>query len=83
MDNGKDIKEIITEIDADNVNLSFQSNNLQHLNLHLHTSSLLMHIYLHLQDGRINYDEFTAMMRKGNPEGAANPKKRRNTVFAS
>lgn len=28
-----------------------------------------------LQDGRINYDEFCAMMRKGNPE--ANPKKRR------
>lgn len=26
-------------------------------------------------DGRINYDEFAAMMRKGNPEG--NPKKRR------
>ncbi|CAI0548763.1 unnamed protein product [Linum tenue] len=30
-------------------------------------------------DGRINYDEFVAMMRKGNPE--ANPKKRRDTVF--
>ena len=29
-----------------------------------------------LQDGRINYDEFVAMMRKGNPE--ANPKKRRD-----
>ncbi|KAH6765942.1 calcium-dependent protein kinase 17 [Perilla frutescens var. hirtella] len=51
MDNGKDIKEIITEIDADH-------------------------------DGRINYDEFTAMMRKGNPEAGANPKKRRNSIFA-
>ncbi|KAL1545205.1 Calcium-dependent protein kinase 17 [Salvia divinorum] len=50
MDNGKDIKEVIQEIDADN-------------------------------DGRINYDEFTAMMRKGNPEAAANPKKRRNSIF--
>ncbi|CAN1226855.1 Calcium-dependent protein kinase 17 [Linum grandiflorum] len=30
-------------------------------------------------DGRINYDEFVAMMRKGNPE--ANPKKRRDSMF--
>ncbi|CAI0541319.1 unnamed protein product [Linum tenue] len=30
-------------------------------------------------DGRINYEEFVTMMRKGNPE--ANPKKRRDTVF--
>ncbi|KAK8504833.1 hypothetical protein V6N13_056164 [Hibiscus sabdariffa] len=30
-------------------------------------------------DGRINYDEFVAMMRKGNPE--MNPKKRRDDVF--
>ncbi|KAL3580217.1 hypothetical protein D5086_018052 [Populus alba] len=48
MHDGRDIKEIISEVDADN-------------------------------DGRINYDEFVAMMRKGNPE--ANPKKRRNDVF--
>ncbi|KAJ6948558.1 hypothetical protein NC651_002782 [Populus alba x Populus x berolinensis] len=44
MHDGRDIKEIISEVDADN-------------------------------DGRINYDEFVAMMRKGNPE--VNPKKRR------
>ena len=31
-----------------------------------------------LQDGRINYEEFVAMMRKGNPE--ANPKKRRDNL---
>lgn len=31
-----------------------------------------------MQDGRINYDEFVAMMKKGNPDGAANPKKRRD-----
>ncbi|GMJ00868.1 calcium-dependent protein kinase 17 [Hibiscus trionum] len=30
-------------------------------------------------DGRINYDEFVAMMRKGNPE--INPKKRHDDVF--
>ncbi|CAN1250414.1 Calcium-dependent protein kinase 17 [Linum perenne] len=30
-------------------------------------------------DGRINYEEFVAMMKKGNPE--ANPKKRRDTIF--
>ncbi|XP_030520919.1 calcium-dependent protein kinase 17-like [Rhodamnia argentea] len=43
MQDGRDIKEIISEVDADN-------------------------------DGRIDYDEFVAMMKKGNPE--ANPKKR-------
>nr|XP_018682256.1 PREDICTED: calcium-dependent protein kinase 2-like isoform X3 [Musa acuminata subsp. malaccensis] len=30
-------------------------------------------------DGRINYDEFAAMMRKGNPE--TNPKKRRDVFY--
>lgn len=32
-----------------------------------------------MQDGRINYDEFAAMMRKGTPETAANLKKRRES----
>jgi calcium-dependent protein kinase len=32
-----------------------------------------------VQDGRINYTEFVAMMRKGDPE--ANPKKRRDVVL--
>ncbi|XAR60297.1 Non-specific serine/threonine protein kinase [Bertholletia excelsa] len=50
MQDGRDIKEIISEVDADN-------------------------------DGRIDYDEFVAMMRKGNPEAAQNPKKRRDVVF--
>ncbi|CAO2195016.1 unnamed protein product [Urochloa humidicola] len=45
---GRDIKEIISEVDADN-------------------------------DGRIDYSEFVAMMRKGNPE--QNPKKRRDVVL--
>ncbi|XP_010269425.1 PREDICTED: calcium-dependent protein kinase 2-like isoform X2 [Nelumbo nucifera] len=43
MHDGRDIKEILSEVDIDN-------------------------------DGRINYDEFVAMIRKGNPE--TNPKKR-------
>ncbi|KAK6936926.1 Protein kinase domain [Dillenia turbinata] len=47
MNDDKDIKEIISEVDSDN-------------------------------DGRINYDEFVAMMRKGNLD--ANPKKRRDIV---
>ncbi|XP_019190248.1 PREDICTED: calcium-dependent protein kinase 34-like [Ipomoea nil] len=34
-------------------------------------------------DGRINYDEFVAMMKKGNPDAAANPKKRRDVSFDS
>ncbi|KAE9463285.1 hypothetical protein C3L33_04806, partial [Rhododendron williamsianum] len=50
MNDGRDIKEIISEVDADN-------------------------------DGRINYDEFVAMMRKGNPEAAQNPKKRRDVFL--
>ncbi|KAF8395709.1 hypothetical protein HHK36_019659 [Tetracentron sinense] len=44
MHDGRDIREILSEVDADN-------------------------------DGRINYDEFAAMMRKGNPEAQ---KKRRD-----
>ncbi|XP_010519813.1 PREDICTED: calcium-dependent protein kinase 34 isoform X1 [Tarenaya hassleriana] len=48
MSDGRDIKEIISEVDSDN-------------------------------DGRINYDEFVAMMRKGNPD--PNPKKRRELSF--
>ncbi|KAJ4840037.1 Calcium-dependent protein kinase 17 [Turnera subulata] len=47
MHDGRDIKEIISEVDTDN-------------------------------DGRINYDEFVAMMRKGNQD--ANPKKRRESL---
>nr|CAB3461114.1 unnamed protein product [Digitaria exilis] len=46
---GRDIKDIVAEVDADN-------------------------------DGRINYTEFAAMMRKGDPE-PANPKKRRDVVL--
>nr|GMD69728.1 calcium-dependent protein kinase 17-like [Ipomoea batatas] len=52
MSDGKDIKEIISEVDSDH-------------------------------DGRINYDEFVAMMKKGNPDAAANPKKRRDVSFES
>ncbi|KAL0728239.1 hypothetical protein Bca4012_024332 [Brassica carinata] len=48
MNDGRDIKEIISEVDGDN-------------------------------DGRINYDEFVAMMRKGNPDPI--PKKRRELSF--
>ncbi|XP_058743083.1 calcium-dependent protein kinase 17 [Vicia villosa] len=48
MHDGRDIKEIISEVDADN-------------------------------DGRINYDEFAAMMSKGNPE--AHTKKRRDSTL--
>ncbi|KAL0437169.1 UNVERIFIED_CONTAM: Calcium-dependent protein kinase [Sesamum radiatum] len=50
MGDGRDIKEIISEVDTDN-------------------------------DGRINYDEFAAMMKKGNPEIVANTKKRRSGVY--
>ncbi|KAI4340523.1 hypothetical protein MLD38_025350 [Melastoma candidum] len=46
MHDGRDMKEILMEVDSDN-------------------------------DGRINYEEFVAMMRKGNPD-QGNPKKRRD-----
>ena len=35
---------------------------------------------IYVQDGRINYTEFAAMMRKGDPE-PSNPKKRRDVVL--
>jgi len=38
-------------------------------------------IVTYLQDGRINYDEFAAMMRKGNPE--AHTKKRRDSFVST
>lgn len=40
----------------------------------------LIHKNLYMQDGRINYDEFAAMMRKGNPE--AHTKKRRDSFVS-
>ena len=49
MHDGRDIKDILKEVDGDN-------------------------------DGRINYDEFAAMMRKGNPE--AHTKKRRDSFVS-
>ncbi|KAE9596303.1 hypothetical protein Lal_00048724 [Lupinus albus] len=50
MHDGRDIKEIIAEVDADN-------------------------------DGRINYDEFVAMMCKGNTESAVTKKRRDSLVL--
>lgn len=37
----------------------------------------LSKIFKYMQDGRINYDEFAAMMKKGNPDALTNPRKRR------
>ncbi|KAM3398379.1 calcium-dependent protein kinase 17-like [Capsicum galapagoense] len=51
IDDGKDIKEIVAEVDSNN-------------------------------DGRINYEEFAAMMRKGTPDAAAELKKRRESFVA-
>ncbi|XP_059315358.1 calcium-dependent protein kinase 17-like [Lycium ferocissimum] len=51
IDDGKDIKDIVAEVDSNN-------------------------------DGRINYDEFAAMMRKGTPDTQANLKKRRESFVA-
>lgn len=80
MEDGKDIKEIISEVDGDNVSIDSA------LSLFLCVCVCKTEVrfrVLRVQDGRINYDEFAAMMRKGNPEAAANQKKRREVVFAS
>ncbi|KAL8263654.1 hypothetical protein R6Q59_021784 [Mikania micrantha] len=50
MNDGRDIKEIVSEIDTDN-------------------------------DGRINYEEFVAMMRKGTRDTSINPKRRRDSFI--
>ncbi|KAJ9537523.1 hypothetical protein OSB04_030256 [Centaurea solstitialis] len=50
MNDGREIKELISDIDTDN-------------------------------DGRINYDEFVAMMRKGTKDVSVNPTKRRRDSF--
>lgn len=85
MNDGKDIKEIISEVDSDNVSQK------EHLNMHtlyayndLQFCNFFKNKFINknfiffLQDGRINYDEFVAMMKKGNPETAPNAKKRRD-----
>lgn len=83
MHDGRDILEIIAEVDADNV--SCKSTNINQNRCSLNTTSYMkliggyIYFWNSLQDGRINYDEFCAMMRKGNPE--ANPKKRRDDIF--
>lgn len=74
MNDGRDIKEIISEVDSDNVSPFIKSQNSNLMN----TSNNLVVTNV-LQDGRINYDEFVAMMRKGNPD--PNPKKRRELSF--
>lgn len=43
------------------------------------TTNQISNVIKTLQDGRINYDEFVAMMRKGNPDPI--PKKRRELSF--
>lgn len=76
---GREIKDIISDADADNVSelhiLLFKC-----LDFMLSLDSLEDTI-IYPQDGRINYEEFVAMMRQGNPE-PNNPKKRRD-VFIS
>lgn len=77
MNDGRDIKEIISEVDGDNVRNN--SLPLQTKTKHLTTSLILTLTKSLMQDGRINYDEFVAMMRKGNPDPI--PKKRRDLSF--
>ncbi|XP_027331032.1 calcium-dependent protein kinase 17-like isoform X2 [Abrus precatorius] len=56
MHDGRDINEILSEVDR-----------------------IYEEICMSMQDGRINYDEFAAMMSKGNPE--TNTKKRRDSTL--
>lgn len=55
------IKEVLSDVDSDNVS--------QNKNLVLPRKLDFVHnVLLLLQDGRINYEEFCAMMRSGNPQ---------------
>lgn len=42
----------------------------------LNASVMTNELINYLQDGRINYDEFVAMMRKGNPELVTNRRRK-------
>lgn len=43
----------------------------------------MIKLFKNVQDGRINYDEFVAMMKKGNPDLGVNTKKRRSGNFGT
>lgn len=56
------IKEILSDVDADNVKRKEKAL------LQFCFVSLTSNFSFLLQDGRINYEEFCAMMRSGNPQ---------------
>ncbi|KAJ1263462.1 hypothetical protein BS78_09G186500 [Paspalum vaginatum] len=93
---GRDIKDIVAEVDADNVSqrpargaslpppitVFFSCTRCcrrrkQAASGTAHQNACRVYV---VQDGRINYTEFAAMMRKGDPE-PSNPKKRRDVVL--
>lgn len=56
-------KEIISEVDKDNVSITLYIFPL----IPVLTSNLVLNLVMNSsQDGRINYEEFCAMMRSGN-----------------
>lgn len=57
------VKEIISEVDKDNVSITLYIFPL----IPVLTSNLVLNLVMNSsQDGRINYEEFCAMMRSGN-----------------
>lgn len=60
------IKEIISEVDTDNVSLDLPKQNFLFPLFNIDSQ-----VSLFLQDGRINYDEFREMMRSGTTQPQA------------
>lgn len=60
------IKEVLSDVDSDNV--SWNKNLLFIILLLSRKLDFDHNVLLLLQDGRINYEEFCAMMRSGNPQ---------------
>lgn len=78
MGDEKTIKEIIAEVDTDRVRSSLTILKFSVVNVLLKFVFKWGFLNSSLQDGRINYEEFVAMMRKGNPDMVPNRRRKWN-----
>lgn len=70
MGDAKTIKEILAEVDTDNVI------QLLFVNFWIEVVFFISTLHILWQDGKINYEEFVAMMKKGNPEIGLNRRRK-------